>query len=1185
MATLGVLQHRIEPSLDQAHTKTAAWLRALLVLLLATTSPAWGANSFCANSQGGTCINNMPLYLGSGVPPNVLFILANSQNMDENGDPSQGMIGAAIGGSSQYSKSEIARAAIRSLETTYMGQINLGLMTFAQYSPNMIYMYNSYYDSSYNPANYNPNFQCPSASTGTAGWTAIQCRAATTKLFQAQIPGNATAYYNYASPFYDGSTPTLASFCYSSTAKFDNTTNIPAGSDNYSCWANLGAGTTDGAPGSAGALYSNYLFSSGFVPTDSDYANNIVDFGQRIPSVYTSTAWFNNNSPGGGYLQVPLATLTSTQQSTINNKLTCNVPTAPANAPLPNPTPTSGTCNSNSTPAGQGSSSILNSGLTAIQGTLEDAATYFKGSLSTSKGAPSGYTIPNSCSKNYVVLFSNGLPSVNDDATTTSACSMMQNAITAAGSLYNGGKGPTLYVAGYELTTYAQDYFDNSCGVSGNPLDALAAAGGSGQSFLADNPAAIQQNLQTIFNSILQKSGSSAALTSNSTQYASTTAVYQASYDTADWSGHLQAESATNTATVYWDAANQIPAPVNRNLLTYNDSTATGVAFHWTSSTALSNNEQCLLAGLAPGCTLTGTDVTNGQNVLHYVRGYQVSTAFRTRTDLLGDIVDSNPLYAGTQDYGYSVLPGTEGSSYLAYVQNKYSSTYLPMIYVGANDGMLHAFAACASGNCPSGASPGQELFAYVPSAVYANLPALTQTSYNANHRYYVDGTPGIGDAFYGLGGATPTWHTVLVGTLGGGGPSVFAMDVTNPLQDTQSNASSAVLWEFPNTLDPNYATFASEMGYTWGPPVIARFNDGNYYAAVSNGYDSTSGHAVLFLIPVNYVPGGSGPQVIALDATPSGPPSGCSADGLSPAALVDADQNGTIDAIYAGDLCGNVWKFDVSNTNASKWGVAFTVASGSNKGAPLPLFTAKDSAGNLQPITAPLVLGSVPSGVPGTALVFFGTGQYLAPADTTNTNTQTLYGVLDSSTFASGAFSGGQSQLTRSNLQQQTILAESGGYRAYSSNTVSYPSGGSQYGWYMDLLEPTGTANIGERVLLAAQFDPSGNILFTSMIPNSGQCAYGGTGWKNYLDPATGGSPASAFLSVNGSTPSITLPNGSPGVAAGVQITSGIPSSSVTLSNGATSITLTNSSSNTLQNWSVLNKQGNPRASWSQIQ
>ncbi len=192
---------------------------------------------------------------------------------------------------------------------------------------------------------------------------------------------------------------------------------------------------------------------------------------------------------------------------------------------------------------------------------------------------------------------------------------------------------------------------------------------------------------------------------------------------------------------------------------------------------------------------------------------------FRTRTTLLGDIVNSDPLFVSEENFGYDKLSGDEGTLYVDYVAGKSSKT--PVIYVGANDGMLHAFKA----------SDGIELFAYVPGLIYANLPSLTKPNYS--HKYYVDGAPTMGDVYYG-GSA---WRTVLVTPLGGWGAGVFAHSMFHSRRCLQR---VKVLWEFDGKM-----RCRQHAQLTWGYPVgsaaIGRFNDGNIYAVFGNGYGSAN--------------------------------------------------------------------------------------------------------------------------------------------------------------------------------------------------------------------------------------------------------------------------------------------------------------------------------------------------------
>src|SRR5260370_28955840 len=163
------------------------------------------------------------------------------------------------------------------------------------------------------------------------------------------------------------------------------------------------------------------------------------------------------------------------------------------------------------------------------------------------------------------------------------------------------------------------------------------------------------------------------------------------------------------------------------------------------------------------------------------------------------------------------------------------------MIYVGATDGMLHAFSA----------SNGREALGYVPPSVYKNLSALTASGVSSvpaepvAHHYLVDGSPTVADAYYG-----GSWHTLLAGGLGAGGQGIYVLDVTDPSTFTQANAGTIVRWEFSDAND-------ADMGYTFSQPLLVKTNNGRWSIIVGNGYNnseddgrsSSSGHAVLFVL------------------------------------------------------------------------------------------------------------------------------------------------------------------------------------------------------------------------------------------------------------------------------------------------------------------------------------------------
>jgi type IV pilus assembly protein PilY1 len=349
------------------------------------------------------------------------------------------------------------------------------------------------------------------------------------------------------------------------------------------------------------------------------------------------------------------------------------------------------------------------------------------------------------------------------------------------------GLGATLVDPAWGGSTFAGDYaqlatgaktwppVDESAAGSDSPEDHVydlwhAAINSRGEFFNADDPAGIASAFQSVFNSIITKNPSSAALAANSTTIQSGTMVYQARYDSSDWHGQLLAYSVNlngDVGSVLWDASQKVPPSASRKILTWNGSA--GTQFN-SCTTNLSSSQKAALDRNASGVN----DGACSQR-LAWLRGdasneLRNGGAFRDRSiSVLGDIVNSGPAYVKDQDHGYgSTQSGlTEKSSYATFVASK--ATRLPMVYVGANDGMLHGFRADA-GSVDS----GKELFAYVPAGVYSKLSALTDSAYP--HTFYVDGSPAVGDAYW-----SGAWRTVLVSGLGAGGRSVFALDVTSP--------------------------------------------------------------------------------------------------------------------------------------------------------------------------------------------------------------------------------------------------------------------------------------------------------------------------------------------------------------------------------------------------------------------
>jgi type IV pilus assembly protein PilY1 len=396
---------------------------------------------------------------------------------------------------------------------------------------------------------------------------------------------------------------------------------------------------------------------------------------------------------------------------------------------------------------------------------------------------------------------------------------------------------------------------------------------------------------------------------------------------------------------------------------------------------------------------------------------------------VLGDIVNSSPMY----------VQETE------------------TIFVGANDGMLHAFDAVT----------GVEKFAYVPRGInLANLATISDPNYV--HRYFVDGPVAVSST-----SQTPGKH-YLVGSLGRGGKGIFGLDVTTP----DAFADDDVLWEYQGDGD---------MGQVLGDPLIVTLNDGTKAVLVSNGINSTSGTAALYVINL-----ATGALIRKINTGITGD------NGLSAPRGWDNDNNGTVDYVYAGDLKGNLWKFDFSTNDPAAYGVAFSGQ---------PMFQARDDDGVAQPITAGLALAREP--ISGRRWVFVGTGSFITDGDVLDDDIQSVYGIIDS-----GARVDGRDETGDGDLQERSIVvtgtSASKAVRGFEENG---PLEAGKLGWYIDLDNPTD----GERVVTNPRVRGT-VLLFASMIPpTNNTCDAGGSGYVNALDAFTGTSLKQPFFNVNG--------------------------------------------------------------------
>jgi type IV pilus assembly protein PilY1 len=653
-----------------------------------------------------------------------------------------------------------------------------------------------------------------------------------------------------------------------------------------------------------------------------------------------------------------------------------------------------------------------------------------------------------------------------------------------------------------------------------------ATINGRGQLLNARRPADIAKQLSSVLTDIAKKTGSASSASVNSGSISDDTRIFQAKFDSASWGGQLlafQIDTSRNDGSLesdpVWDASKKLPAAADRKIITINGD-GTKAAFTWSALDATRKGQI--------DSNYTNDAGALGTKRVNYLRGDgafelgmknamgQDIGIFRKRPSKLGDIISSSPLFVGKPPFFYSDTLETGGRTPTA-SDNTYSKfrtarkDRTPMIYAGGNDGMLHGFDA----------NTGIEKLGFIPGAVFANLKNLSSLTYNDQHRFYVDGAPNFGDVYY-----DSAWHSVLVGSLNKGGQGIYALDVTDPSKfaDT-ANASTVALWEFTDAND-------KDLGYTYAQPAIVRLQTGVWAAIFGNGYNntvsdgasttSTSGNAVLYMVNIK-----TGALISKFDTKRglSNAPTGVTTpNGLSTPTVVDFNSDSIADFVYAGDLYGNLWKFDISDTDSSKWGIDYGTTA-----APAPLFTAKSTGTPSlpQPITSRPEVIRGPRGI-GT-MVLFGTGKYLETADKvvtqTNQNVQSYYGIVDRNTHAD------TDVIAYANLTQQSITAEQAVTVGTSTFTVRSTSNNTvgTSGWYMNLLSPVKGFQ-GERQVSNTTVR-AGRVIFTTLVPDTDPCSDGGTSFLMTLDALTGGRLAQTPFDLNrdGVFDSNDLVNGQP--------------------------------------------------------
>ena len=602
-----------------------------------------------------------------------------------------------------------------------------------------------------------------------------------------------------------------------------------------------------------------------------------------------------------------------------------------------------------------------------------------------------------------------------------------------------------------------------------------AAVNGGGTYYSAKNPQALSDGLGDALREVGGKTGAAAAASTSNPQVTTRdNYVFSSNYRTAFWDSvikrrRIDTVSGELSKTVDWEAAQLLDAKVaagdSRTIYMFDGSKADKLKpFKYSVLTVAEKAfldvdswpDPATKLSQWAGLSIAGQTAARAGGLMSYLRGQPAleddigdpNQPFRGRDSALGDIVNSETVYVKQplQDY--------EEASYKAYVVAKKDRQ--AALYAAANDGMLHAF----------NADNGQEMWAYVPSQVIPKLYKLADKNYL--HEFYVDGTPVVSDIYDGS-----NWRTILVGGLNNGGNGYYALDVTDPL-------APKALWEIC-TAAPCSVVDAN-IGMSYGTPTMAKLTSGEWVVMVTSGYNNTDGKGYLYVLnPIT----GAKKYTIATGCTGAN----CGIGRFS--AWITSNTDPTAERVYAGDLDGNLWRFDINDTIAPAGREAFKLARVGNP-----------SGGLIQSITTKPELAMVD----GHSAVFVGTGRLLGLSDKVDNTVNSMYAIKDDLTATE------RTNLRTGNLVKQTLAAgvskEGLNIRTNTNNSVDWSA---KSGWYVDY------PDTGERSFT----DPAlglGTLVFTTNVPTtSDPCSGGGLSWLYELDWKTGGAVNTAEKTASG--------------------------------------------------------------------
>ncbi|MDH5445378.1 MAG: PilC/PilY family type IV pilus protein [Gammaproteobacteria bacterium] len=764
----------------------------------------------------------------------------------------------------------------------------------------------------------------------------------------------------------------------------------------------------------------------------------------------------------------------------------------------------------------------------------------------------------------------------------------------------------------------------------------------------------LQQALEEAMIEIKTQStvSSASSVAANSGYQADGTALYQGKFrfikegdgfSENTWVGDVTMYPIKNDGSVETDEAkiksaatvlnDRVLADSPRSIFTYNPTSETGIEFSVANFEADDN-----------GMTTEQKGFLKNKFLINYIRGYRGCEvqntpdddanctdgdvySFRNRYSLLGTIVNSGPLLIpkpssrypdqwgsdSIESVGCPATSSDDASCYSTFKADK--SDRSNVLYVGGNDGMLHAFDAGRPDNPLTDTDESRdatldEKFAYIPNKIISKLGSYGDINYN--HKYMVDATPTVIDAY---DSTTNTWKTILVSGLNKGGQGVFALDVTNIGKDGQSFSAENVLWEFTDE-------DSAELGYTFSRPAVIRMHYtvsgkdvGRWVAVFGNGYNnsfadgraSTTGQAMLYFvdvftgnliktIPTNYGftkdpanPTVSDNDPNTYDASQSRP------NGLSTVAPIDINNDLIVDYIYAGDVYGNMWRFDVSSGNTGHWAI---YGKGTGTDRDKPIFVATHPS-NSQSITSrPAVARAGYQGI----MLYFGTGKYLGASDNLDTGSiQTFYGLLDNPEVSGGSVITRDTTIDVGSGETEPEMTP----QTFTEHDVSFTHNSTIYthkvrehstaattnnyrSWYVDLkASNAGATALGERIVYSPIVRGGFNkrVILTSIIPSAQSCTGGGTSWLMELDAKNGNKTSEPVFDLNADTKLDSYDNGVNDKVYNGWSHDGINSSpTIIVSDGVENKYMSSSSGNIVRITEALPSGSKGRQSWRQL-